>query len=51
MNHLWEVIQSALADDRGRREMCSRAREFVEKEWSIDRSVQDLLGILNDQNS
>jgi glycosyltransferase involved in cell wall biosynthesis len=51
VNHLWEVIQSVLADDRGRREMCSRAREFVEKEWSIDRSVQDLLGILNDQNS
>jgi len=49
-NHLWKVIQSALADDHGRREICFRAREFVETEWSIDRSVQDLLGILNDQN-
>jgi len=49
-NHLWEVIQSVLSDNHGRKEMCARARKFVEKEWSIDRSVQDLLGILNNQN-
>ena len=49
-NHLWQVIQSVLSDERGRKEMCARARKFVEEEWSIDRSLQDLLNILNDQN-
>lgn len=46
-NHLWEVIKSALADENGRRDMAFRAREFVKAKWTIERSVEDLLNILD----
>jgi hypothetical protein len=45
-NHFWEVIQSAMADEHGRRKMALRARAFVQREWSIDRSVEDILELL-----
>ena len=49
-NHLWGVVRSVMADEHGRQAMAFRAREFVQTEWSIDRSVKDLLSILNYQN-
>jgi len=44
--HFWEVIRSAIADERGRREMVWRARKFVQSEWSIERSVEDIFELL-----
>jgi glycosyltransferase involved in cell wall biosynthesis len=50
-HHLWEVVSSALADEDGRQKMALRAREFVQAKWSIDRTVQELLNILNYQKA
>jgi len=44
--HLGEVVIRALSNPEERRSMACAAREFVIKEWSLDRTVLEILNIL-----
>jgi glycosyltransferase involved in cell wall biosynthesis len=48
---LAETVLSALGEEVGRRDRARAAKEYVSREWSIERSVADLLDLLKGRST